>query len=309
MAAQGYHVPVMVEEAVGFLRPDRGGWYFDGTVGGGGHAEAILAAGAAVRLIGVDADPDALAAAGRRLERYGRRIRLIRANFADVAETLEERLNGALLDLGISSRHIDVAERGFSFRPGTPLDMRMAGRAAGSAPTAADLLNRSSAEELTDWFRRYGEERRARRLARAVVRTRRDRPFRTSDDLVAVLEEVLGPRVGPQEKARIFQALRIVVNDELGALERALPALRDRLEAGGALVVLSYHSLEDRIVKNEFRDWSRACVCPPDLPVCRCRGEPLGRVLTRRPVRPTDAEVTLNPRSRSARLRAWEKAA
>src|SRR5690606_32244287 len=176
-------------------------------------------------------------------------------------------------------------------------------------PTAADLLNALSERELSDLFRRYGEERRTRSLASERVRRRRESPFETSDDLVSVLERVYGPQLVTQDKARSFQALRIAVNDELGALERALPALRDRLGPGGVLVVISYHSLEVRRVKLAFREWSRGCVCPPELPVCRCRGEPLGEVLTRRPVAPTPEEVERNPRSRSARLRAWRKAA
>ncbi|MFW6078206.1 MAG: 16S rRNA (cytosine(1402)-N(4))-methyltransferase RsmH, partial [Gemmatimonadota bacterium] len=245
-----YHVPVLVEEVVGYLRPERGGTYFDGTVGGGGHAEAILERSGAARVIGVDRDPEALEAAGRRLARYGERVRLEGGDYADVAEAVEEPIAGALLDLGLSSRHIDVVERGFTFREGAPLDMRMAGRAAVGTPTAADLLNRLPERELADLLRRYGEERRAGRVAKAVVERRRvEGGLERSEDLVRVLERAYGrpPRV--KEKARIFQALRIAVNDELRSLERALPALRERLEGEGTLVVLAYHSLEDRIVK------------------------------------------------------------
>lgn len=308
-----YHAPVMAEEVLRHLEPERGGVFFDGTLGGGGHAEAILErGGAAAELIGVDQDPEALEVAARRLERFAGRVRLVRGNFADVAEELREAggapLSGALLDLGVSSRHIDEPARGFSFRAGTPLDMRMGGAGA-SGPTAAELLNRLSREELTGIFREYGEEPRAWRLAGEVVRRRDDRPFETSDDLVAAMEAVLGGRMGPQDKARIFQALRIAVNRELEALERALPALRELLAGGGVFVTLAYHSLEDRRVKNAFREWSRACVCPPELPMCMCRGEPLGETLTRRPVSPSGAEVASNSRARSARLRAWRKAA
>lgn len=260
-------------------------------------------------MIGVDQDPEALEVAARRLARFGDRVELWRANFADAAGRVREPLAGVLLDLGLSSRHLDVSGRGFSFRPGTPLDMRMAGRAAEGEATAADLLNALPEQELADLFWRYGEERRSRRLAAEVVARRRRVPFETSDDLVAVLERVFGPRLTVQDKARIFQALRIAVNDELGALGRALPELRDRLAPGGVFVVLSYHSLEDRRVKEAFREWSRSCVCPPELPVCRCRGRALGEVLTRKPVVPTAEEVESNPRARSARLRAWRKAA
>ncbi|MBI4408125.1 MAG: 16S rRNA (cytosine(1402)-N(4))-methyltransferase RsmH [Gemmatimonadetes bacterium] len=309
MTEQSYHLPVMVREVLDYLKPTRGGVYFDGTVGGGGHSEAILEASANATILGVDRDPEALEAAARRLARFGERIQLRRSDFAESAEQLAEPLDGALLDLGISSRQVDEPARGFSFRPGTPLDMRMAGAAAPEMPTAADLLNRLPEAELADVFRRFGEERRARRLARAIVRRRGERRFATSDDLLEVLERVLGPRLEPQDKARTFQALRIAVNDELGALRRALPALRERLAPGGVLVVISYHSLEDREVKNAFREWSRGCICPPELPVCVCRGRPLGETLTRRPVSAGAEELAANPRARSARLRAWQKAA
>lgn len=303
-----YHVPVMVKEVVSYLRPERGGLYFDGTVGGGGHSEAILEAGEGARVIGVDRDPEALRAAAERLSRFGDRVKLERGRFAAIARAVREPLAGALLDLGISSRHIDEAARGFSFRPGVPLDMRMAG-AAGGGMTAADVLNEWPESELAEVFRSYGEERRARRLAAAVVERRREAPFRTSDDLNAVVDRVLGPRVGVKDRARIFQALRIAVNEELDELERALPVLREKLAADGVLVVISYHSLEDRRVKDAFREWSRGCVCPPELPVCQCRGRPLGETLTRKPVFASPEEVAANPRSRSARLRAWRKAA
>jgi 16S rRNA (cytosine1402-N4)-methyltransferase len=300
----------MVREVLEHLKPERGGVYFDGTLGGGGHSEAILSASASARVIGVDQDTEAHDVAGRRLERFGSRVQLVRANFADAAESWTALLAGALLDLGVSSHQIDASERGFSFRPGTLLDMRMAG--SQTSATAADLLNELSEVELADVFYRYGEERRSRRVARAVVAQRARSPFRTSDDLNAVLDEALAPRgrtLEPADRARLYQALRIAVNDELRALERALPALRDALEPGGVLVVLSYHSLEDRQVKDSFREWSRSCVCPPELPVCVCRGVALGETLTRKPLLASAAEVAVNARARSARLRAWRKAA
>jgi 16S rRNA (cytosine1402-N4)-methyltransferase len=303
----GYHEAVMVAEVLKYLQPERGGVYFDGTLGAGGHTEAILTAGAGAEVIGVDQDEEALAVAGHRLERFGSRARLVRGNFADAAEQLSEPLAGALLDLGVSSHQIDAPARGFSFRPGTPLDMRM--NATSAAPTAADLLNSLESADLADIFYRYGEERGSRRLASAVVRRRQEGAFGTSDDLNAVLERFYGPRITVQDRARIYQALRIAVNDELGVLERALEALREALAAGGVLVIMSYHSLEDRLVKDAFREWSRSCVCPPELPICRCRGESLGETLTRKPVMAGEAEVSANVRSRSARLRAWRKAA
>lgn len=294
------------------LRPERGGRFLDGTVGGGGHAEAILDADPRVRLVGLDRDPDALAAAEERLRRFADRVRLVRADFRDAREVLAveeglEGLSGALLDLGVSSFQIDASARGFSFRPGTPLNMRMGGTTGGRRP-AADLLNTASEEELGRVFREFGEERRWRALAREVARRRREAPLRTSDDLVGAIEAVLGPRTTAQDKARIFQALRIAVNDELAALEEGLDEIRESLRSGGRMVAIAYHSLEDRIVKNAFRDWSRECVCPPRIPICVCRGKPLGRMLTRKLVRPSAEEVERNPRARSARLRAWEKA-
>jgi len=295
----------MVREVIEVLKPSRGGVYFDGTLGGGGHAEAILEAGAS-RVIAVDRDPEAIEVARDRLERFGERVKLVHATFADAAEAVDEPLAGALLDLGVSSRHIDAIDRGFSFRPGAPLDMRMHG---GRGPTAADLLNQLEESELADIFYKYGEERRSRRLASEIVRARKQKRFETSDDLLDAMNRSLGKRLEAQDKARIFQALRIAVNDELGELERALPALRDALEPEGVLVVLSYHSLEDRLVKESFREWSRGCICPPEAPVCTCRGRPLGTTLTKKPIEASEAEIAMNPRARSAKLRAWKKAA
>ncbi len=298
------HAPVMVAEVLSHLEPERGGWFFDGTVGGGGHAEALLDASPDVRLIAVDRDPEALAAARARLARFGDRVRWVHADFAAGAERVQEALTGALLDLGVSSWQLDRMERGFTFREGAPLDMRM----GASGRTAADLLNDDAEERLADILYHYGDEKRSRRFAREILARRATRPFERSDDLVEVIERVI-PRATMQDRARIFQALRIAVNDELALLERALPALRDALVDGGVLVVLTYHSLEDREVKNAFREWSRACICPPELPVCQCRGVPLGRTLTRKPLEAGGPELAVNPRARSARLRAWRKAA
>jgi 16S rRNA (cytosine1402-N4)-methyltransferase len=306
--ASSFHEPVLVDRVLDVLAPGGAGLWLDGTVGGGGHAAALLERCPACRLLAVDRDPDALAAARRALEPWAHRVRFLRARFDRAVEDLEIRdrgLDGALLDLGISSRQVDEDARGFTFRTGAPLDMRM----TPEGPTAAEVLNEATEEELGAIFREHGEERRWRALAREVVRRRSGTPFQTSDDLVAALTRVLGRSATQQDKARIFQALRIAVNDELEALERALPAIRDALNAGAVLAVIAYHSLEDRMVKNAFREWSRDCVCPPELPVCRCRGRALGETLTRRPLRPGDDEAVRNPRSRSAHLRAWRKAA
>lgn len=309
---RGYHEPVLVEEVLALLAPSGSGVFLDGTVGGGGHARALLDRCPGCRLLAVDRDPDALAEARRRLEPHLGRVRLLRSSFHQALEAhgvQGAELAGVLLDLGVSSHQLDRDARGFAFRRGAPLDMRMGGEVEPDAPTAAELLEVEDERELGRIFREYGEEPRARRLAREVVRRRANRPFRVSDDLVNALAAVVGRAPTAQEKARVFQALRIAVNREMEVLEKALPRFRDALEPGGRLVVIAYHSLEDRIVKHAFRDWSRACVCPPGLPVCACRGRPLGETLTPRPIVPSEAEVERNPRARSARLRGWRRAA
>lgn len=298
----------MVREVLDALAPERGGLFFDGTAGGGGHAEAILERGVEARVVAVDRDPAAIEKTRERLLRFGARADVRLAEFDSAAAALTGSLAGALLDLGVSSYQLDQRERGFTYEPGAPLDMRM-GAVGQHGPTGADLLNGWSEGALADLFHTYAEEPRARRLAAEIVRRRANRPFATSDDLVAATRAVLGPSMKPADKARIFQAVRIAVNGELERLERALPVLRDALEPGGVLAVLSYHSLEDRITKLAFREWSRDCVCPPRLPVCACRGRALGEPLTRKPLRPSEEEVSSNPRARSARLRAWRKAA
>jgi 16S rRNA (cytosine1402-N4)-methyltransferase len=217
-----------------------------------------------------------------------------------LAEIARFRPDFVLLDLGVSSEQLDTDGRGFSFRPGVPLDMRMEHRGR----SAAELLNRLPEHELAALFREYGDERRARRLAATVVQ-RRQTPFTTSDDLVNAIRAALGPRTGPATFARLFQAVRIAVNDELGELRRALPYLRDALVPGGRLAVISYHSGEDRIVKHSFREWARACVCPPAQPLCTCRGRALGRLDPAKPIVPAAAETAANPRARSAKLRAF----
>lgn len=302
-----YHAPVLAAEVSEFLAG--AARVLDGTLGGGGHSALFLAAGANVTAI--DRDPEAIAAASARLagEKAEGRFRAYLANYADLDDVTAlrgARFDGILLDLGISSHQIDVAERGFSFREGAPLDMRMAG--SGGDVTAADLLNDASESELARVFREYGDEPRGARLAREVARRRATRPFATSDDFVGAIRATLGPRSGSSEFARLFQALRIAVNAELEGLERALPALRDRLTRGGTLAVISYHSGEDRVVKHRMREWSQACTCPPKQPMCTCGGIALGALRSRRPIVPGGDEVARNPRARSARLRAWRSA-
>jgi 16S rRNA (cytosine1402-N4)-methyltransferase len=305
-----FHEPVLGREVVDLmgLRPE--GLYLDGTVGGGGHARMLLERCPACRLLAVDRDAEALAHARGALGPWGDRVRFLHARFdhaVDDVEVKERGLDGALLDLGVSSRQLDAAERGFTYRVGAPLDMRM--DPAPGVESAADLLARADEEELARLFRELAEEPRARRLAAAIVRRRAHAPLTTSDDLVAALATALGRAPTHQEKARAFQGLRIRVNAELEALEAALDGIREALLPGGVLAVIAYHSLEDRIVKHAFREWSKDCVCPPEFPVCRCRGRALGETLTRRPVSPSAEEMDRNPRARSAHLRVWRKAA
>ena len=298
-----YHAPVLVTEVARVLADARD--ILDGTLGGGGHAAALLEQGATVT--GIDRDPEAIAAARRRLAEYEAtgRFRALRGNFASIHEidALRDRTyDGILLDLGISSHQIDTAHRGFTFREGAPLDMRMGEDAA---LDAAGLLATAEEHELIRIFREYADEPKAGRLAREVVRRRQNRPFLTSDDFVGAIRGALGARSGPGDFARLFQALRIAVNDELAGLERALPVLRDRLRPGGVFAIITYHSGEDRLVKNAFREWSAACICPPRALRCECRGRPLGELLTRKGLSATAEEVGSNPRARSARLRVW----
>lgn len=303
-----WHEPVMASEVLGLLAPAPGGLYLDGTLGGGGHTRRILEACPDCRVIGVDRDPEAIEQARASLAGVRPSVRFIQERFDRAPrdpEIRDRRLDGALLDLGVSSHQLDADGRGFTFRRGAPLDMRMGSTGA----DARTFLAEASEEEMSRVFRDYGEEPRARRLAREVAKRRMTEPLQTSDDLVAAIAVSLGRAPSAKEKARIFQSVRIAVNEELEALEAGLPAIRDVLKAGGVLVVIAYHSVEDRTVKNAFREWSRSCVCPPELPMCICRGEALGTTLTRKIVRPSDEEVERNPRARSARLRAWRRAA
>lgn len=281
----------------------------DGTLGGGGHTLAMLEHGVQ-SVVGIDRDPGAIAVARERLVTFEQagRFRSITGNYADPAvldQLGDAKFDAVLLDLGVSSRQLDAENRGFTFREGAPLDMRMD---AESEMDAATWLATVDEAELAQTLREYGDEPKARRMAREIVRRRENRPFETSDDLVGAIRGSLGARSGPSDFARIFQAVRIAVNDELTGLATALPALRDRLSPGGRLIVIAYHSGEDRIVKHAFREWSTACICPPKQPICTCRGEALGETLTRKALTAGEAETAVNQRSRSARLRAWRNA-
>jgi 16S rRNA (cytosine1402-N4)-methyltransferase len=307
------HIPVLAEEVRDLLRVERGDTVVDATFGAGGHA-ALLAADlrGEGKLIAIDRDPSARTYFERFRRRTGIQARFLRGEFATVLGQLAGngmRADAILLDLGVSSMQIDQPERGFSYAVDAPLDMRMDPT---SETTAADYVNELDERELQIVFRRYGEERFARPIAREIVRRRRQEPFERTGQLVdAIKAAVPAPaRFGDGHPARrVFQALRIAVNDELGQLDEALPAAVEMLRPGGRLAVISFHSLEDRIVKRFFRDEQRGCVCPPDFPICACGREPVVRIVTPRAVRPTARETALNPRAASARLRVAEKTA
>jgi 16S rRNA (cytosine1402-N4)-methyltransferase len=302
-----YHAPVMVGEVSALLADAKE--VLDCTLGGGGHSEALLASGSSV--VALDQDEAAISEARKRLAPYeaSGRFLALRGNFGEldrIPELSGRRFDGILADLGISSHQIDADERGFSFRPDALLDMRMDRR---STTTAAELLNTLDEADLSQIFRDYGDEPKANRLAREVVRRRARKPMHISDDLVDAIRGAFGSRTGPSDFARLFQAVRIAVNNELSILESALPLLRDRLTPGGILAVIAYHSGEDRLVKHSMREWSSSCICPPKQLVCTCRGHSLGTLVTKRAVVAGQSETASNPRSRSARLRAWRKAA
>lgn len=302
------HTPVLLAEVVAWLAPERGGFFVDATLGAGGHAEALLDKSPEVRLLGLDRDPDALALARERLARFGGRAELVLYNFADSDRVLEGHPppDGMLADLGVSSMQLDRGERGFSFRRDGPLDMRM----DSSGPSAADIVATASAEELTRIFREYGEERMAAKIARGIVAERSRGPIASTRHLARIVAGARGARGEKIDPAtKVFQALRIEVNQELVALSRFLAAAVNRLNAGGRLAVIAYHSLEDRIVKEAFRRDAGVCLCPPKLPRCVCGARRVLKVLTRRPVVPSEAERRANPRSRSARMRVAEKVA
>lgn len=301
------HEPVLVPEVIAGLELRPGDAAIDGTVGLGGHAEAILrASGPTGRLLGIDADPQALAVAGERLRPFGARAVLVQGNFRNLerlAQTHDfEHTDGLLLDLGVSSLQLSAAGRGFSFQYEAPLDMRMD---PGSERTAADLVNELSESELADLLFQYGEEPQARRVARAIVRRR---PLHTTTELSGAVRDAIGrPGMRINPATRTFQALRIAVNRELESLSQALTASLRLLRSGGRLVVISFHSLEDRLVKEFLREESRGCICPPALPVCSCSHRASLRTISRRPITPSPAEVAANPRSRSAKLRVAER--
>lgn len=300
------HVPVLYREVLDAMQPRPGCRYVDATVGAGGHAAGILSASAPDgELLGLDADPEAISYAQEVLRSYGDRVVLQVANFRHLGAVAQAlgfgEVDGILMDLGLSSRQLSQASRGFSFSHEGPLDMRLD---PGRGQPAADFVNRLPEAELADLFWRYGEERYSRRIARAVVAAR---PVTTTVQLADIVARSVGRRAKIHPATRVFQALRIVVNDELEAVSQALPQARDLLRPGGRIVVIAFHSLEDRLVKRFFLEEAQDCICPPEAPVCVCQHEATLNVLTRKPMRPTDKEIATNPPSRSARLRVAER--
>jgi 16S rRNA (cytosine1402-N4)-methyltransferase len=305
------HRPVLLLETLKLLAPEQGGLFVDGTVGLGGHSEAILASSSNTRVLGLDLDPTALEYSRERLAPYGNRFHAVHANFREVATVLESQgeqgPQGILVDLGVSSLQFDSAQRGFSFRFDAPLDMRMNPL---SGETAAELLQELSETEIANIIFRFGEERHSRRIARRIVERReRGTPVSTTKELAELVEHALGGRRPKQihPATRTFQALRIAVNQELEGLADFIDTAIELLAPGGRFAAISFHSLEDRIVKQALRRLSGSCQCPPRLPICQCGARKVVEVLTRKPVAPDDSEVDENPRARSAKLRVAQK--
>ena len=306
------HVPVLAQEVISLVCWRQGGTYVDATIGGAGHARLLLdAAGAQARLIGIDQDPAALEAAGKVLRDKAGQVTLVHSNFVHLRAILTERglapVDGVLFDLGVSSPQLDVARRGFSYQHDAPLDMRMDPT---SPITAAHLVATLSEQELTKVISDYGEERWAKRIATFIVKRRQASPIETTGDLVEIIKAAIpagARRQGPHPARRTFQALRIAVNRELEFLEKTLIDAVKILKPKGRLAVISFHSLEDRIVKETFNRLALGCECPPDLPICVCGKQAEIEILTKRPIVPTEVEVAQNPRARSAKLRVAKK--
>ncbi|MCD8053022.1 MAG: 16S rRNA (cytosine(1402)-N(4))-methyltransferase RsmH [Lachnospiraceae bacterium] len=311
--AEFRHVPVLLEPVLEQLRIRPDGIYVDGTLGGGGHsAEIVKRLTEGGRLIGIDRDEAAIEAAGARLAPSGDRITVVRANYGEIRRVLDDlcidRVDGILLDLGVSSYQLDTADRGFSYMADAPLDMRMDQE---ESRTAADLVNGCSEDELTRILRDYGEERYARNIARHIVAARAEKPVETTGELVRIVQASIPmkmQRTGGHPAKRTFQALRIELNQELTVLEDVTDTMIDCLNPGGRLCVITFHSLEDRIIKNRFRTAENPCVCPKNFPVCICGRKSRGRVVTRKPILPTEEETASNSRAKSAKLRVFERA-
>lgn len=305
-----HHISVLLNECIDNLNITPDGIYVDGTMGGGGHSLEIAKRLTTGRLICIDQDPNAHEAAGKRLAEYKDRITFVRDNFGNIANILDslgiEKIDGMLLDIGVSSHQLDEAERGFSYQQDAPLDMRM----NPDRPFSAyDVVNGYDEDELDRVIFTYGEERWARRIAQFIVKEREAKPIETTGELVDIIKKAVpkGARKdGPHPAKRTFQAIRIEVNGELEVLQRAIDDVAARLAVGGRLCIITFHSLEDRIVKEAFRKQENPCICPPQFPVCVCGKKSLGRVITRKPILPSKEELEENPRSRSAKLRVLE---
>ncbi len=304
-----HHKPVLFKETLEGLqiRPD--GVYIDGTAGGGGHSAAIAARLTTGRLIAIDQDPDAVATASERLKPFSC-AKVVQATFSQMDEVAREsgiqEADGILLDIGVSSHQLDIPERGFSYHHDAPLDMRMSQRGT----TAADLVNQLSWQQLAEIFSRFGEEKYSKNIAQAIVRKREAAPVKTTGQLVEIIKEAVPAKVKRENghpARRVFQALRIAVNGELDALSQGLEKAFELLAVGGRLAVITFHSLEDRMVKQAMAGWCQGCTCPPDFPVCVCGKQPRARLVTRKPVEASQKEREENPRSRSAKLRVCEK--
>ena len=305
------HTSVLLFETVGSLNIIPGGCYVDGTLGGGGHAFEVCKRLGNGRLIGIDQDGDAIEAASKRLMAFQDKITIVRSNYRRIAQVLEElgieKVDGIYLDLGVSSWQLDQPERGFTYRADAPLDMRMDQR---QSRTAADLVNSYSEEELTRIIRDYGEDRFARNIAKHIVREREKEPIMTTGRLAEIIKGAIPAKVratGGHPAKRTFQAIRIELNGELTVLEESIDTMIDLLNPGGRLSIITFHSLEDRIVKNRFRINEHPCTCPPDFPVCVCGKKSKGRVVTRKPILPSEEEMRENSRSKSAKLRVFER--
>ena len=306
-----YHVSVLLEECIDGLNIKPDGIYVDGTLGGAGHSKRIAEKLTTGRLIGIDRDPIALKAAGERLAPFGDRVTLVHSNFCRIAEVLEELgiegVDGVLLDLGVSSPQLDDGDRGFSYMVDAPLDMRMD---SGDVMTAQTIVNTWSYEELRRILFDYGEERYAPQIASAICRRRETKPIETTLELVDVIRSAM-PAAALREKQhpakRSFQAIRIAVNDELGAVRKVMEAAIPKLNPGGRLAIITFHSLEDRIVKNGMADAAKGCTCPPNFPVCVCGNKPKVKLISRKPIVSSQEELDANPRARSAKLRVCEK--
>lgn len=305
------HRPVLLDEVIEYLNIDPSGIYVDGTIGGGGHALAIVQRLTTGRLIGLDQDEEAIDAAGMRLKDYKDKVTIVRSNFHEIKDVLNElnidKANGILLDLGVSSHQLDTPERGFSYREDAPLDMRMDQR---HKKTARDIVNEYSEAELYRIIRDYGEDRFAKNIAKHIVRARQDKPIETTFQLNEIIKAAIPAKVratSGHPSKRTFQAIRIELNRELDVLKESLDDMIDLLKPGGRLAIITFHSLEDKIVKENFKVNENPCICPPDFPVCVCGRKPKGRIITKKPVLPSEEEIEENSRSKSAKLRVFER--